>query len=190
MPWTESYRSYHKMSTLLNLTQIKDYLSVFYTTTNRGNYHLRESSRKFLKKLSISPALVGKIKPVVYSGFALSNCSTETQKKILNLGEELFLLSAKLESTTYWAPILILTVPYICLEQGKIEISNSILANQNERVCSMRPARLRLYLWYNSRTPLIAWMVHSPKALRNGFWVFDESRVARPFKYKQILFFK
>ncbi|KAI0994594.1 hypothetical protein K3495_g13587 [Podosphaera aphanis] len=52
-----------------------------------------------VKKMAISPALFGKIKPV-HSGFALSPCSTEAREKILNAGNGLFLSGAKLESAT------------------------------------------------------------------------------------------
>ncbi|POS84848.1 hypothetical protein EPUL_002434 [Erysiphe pulchra] len=52
-----------------------------------------------VKKLSISPTLIGRIKPV-HSGFALSPCSTEAWEKILNAGNGLFLTGAKLEAAT------------------------------------------------------------------------------------------
>ncbi|KHJ33173.1 putative eka-like protein [Erysiphe necator] len=43
-----------------------------------------------VKKLAISPTLIGRIKPV-NSGFALSPCSTEARDKILNAGNGIFL---------------------------------------------------------------------------------------------------
>ncbi|POS82430.1 hypothetical protein EPUL_004026, partial [Erysiphe pulchra] len=74
-----------------------------------------------VKKLSISPTLIGKIKPV-HSGFALSPCSTEAREKLLNAGNGFFLSGAKLEPATNWVPVLIPTVPSsINLEQGKTE---------------------------------------------------------------------
>ncbi|POS83045.1 hypothetical protein EPUL_005736, partial [Erysiphe pulchra] len=49
-----------------------------------------------VQKLSISPSLIGKIKPF-HSGFALSPCSTEARQTILDAGNCLFLSGAKLE---------------------------------------------------------------------------------------------
>ncbi|KHJ31587.1 putative eka-like protein [Erysiphe necator] len=61
-------------------------------------------------KLSISPSLIGKIKPV-HSGFALSPCSTEARQAIWDAGNGLFLSGAKLEPATNWIPVIIPTVP-------------------------------------------------------------------------------
>ncbi|KHJ32126.1 hypothetical protein EV44_g3759 [Erysiphe necator] len=73
-----------------------------------------------VKKLSISPALIGKIKPV-HSGFAFSPCSTEARDKILNAGNGLFLSGAKLEAATNWVSVLIPTVPaFIRKKQGEV----------------------------------------------------------------------
>ncbi|POS82470.1 hypothetical protein EPUL_004991, partial [Erysiphe pulchra] len=63
-----------------------------------------------VKKLSVSPTSIGRIKPV-HSGFALSPCSTEAREKILNAGNRLFLTGAKLEAATNWATVLIPTSP-------------------------------------------------------------------------------
>ncbi|KHJ30025.1 putative eka-like protein [Erysiphe necator] len=89
-----------------------------------------------VKKLSISPVWVGKIKPV-NSGFALSPCSTEPREKILNAGNGLFLTGAKLEAATNWVSVLIPTVPaFLHKEQGVVEVSNSMLADEVERTAS------------------------------------------------------
>ncbi|KHJ30277.1 putative eka-like protein [Erysiphe necator] len=63
-----------------------------------------------VRKLMISPSLIGRIKPV-HSGFALSPCSVEARESILKVGNGLFLTEAKLESATSWAPIIIPTLP-------------------------------------------------------------------------------
>ncbi|KHJ34842.1 putative eka-like protein [Erysiphe necator] len=63
-----------------------------------------------VKKLSIPPTLIGKIKPV-NSGFALSPCSSEARENILKAGNGLVLTGAKLEPATNWVPILVPTVP-------------------------------------------------------------------------------
>ncbi|KHJ33126.1 putative eka-like protein [Erysiphe necator] len=56
-----------------------------------------------VRKLSISPTLIGRIK-LVHSGFALSPCSVEAREAILNAGNGLFLTGAKLESATNVKP--------------------------------------------------------------------------------------
>ncbi|POS82537.1 hypothetical protein EPUL_006570 [Erysiphe pulchra] len=142
-----------------------------------------------VKKLSISPTLIGRIKPV-HSGFALSPCSTEAREKILNAGNGLFLTGAKLEAATNWATVLIPTVPaFIRKEQGKVEVSNSMLADEVERVCSMRPAHLKLYGRNKAEAPHRTWMAFFPKAPSSSFKVFDESGIARSFKKQQPLEF-
>ncbi|KHJ34349.1 putative eka-like protein [Erysiphe necator] len=96
------------------------------------------------QRLAISPSLFEKIKPV-NSGFALSPCSTEAHETILNAGNGLFLLGAKLESATNWIPMIIRTVPTsIRKVQEEIEVSSSMLIDKVERVCSIRPAHMKL----------------------------------------------
>ncbi|KHJ33121.1 putative eka-like protein [Erysiphe necator] len=107
-----------------------------------------------VRKLSISPTLIGKIKPV-HSGFALSPCCVEAREAILNAGNGLFLTGAKLESATNWVPVIIPTVPStIRKEQGDVEVSSSMLADEIERVCSVRPAHLKLYRRNHPESPL------------------------------------
>ncbi|KHJ31243.1 putative eka-like protein [Erysiphe necator] len=89
------------------------------------------------RKLSISPTLFNKIKPV-HSGFALSPCGTEAREAILKAGNGLFLSEAKLEPATNWVPVIIPTVPAsIRKEQGDTEVNSSMLADEVERVCSV-----------------------------------------------------
>lgn len=138
-----------------------------------------------VKKLMISPSLIGKIKPV-QSGFALSPCSTEAREAILEAGNGLFLSGAKLEPATNWVSVLIPTVPSsICKEQGEVEISSSLLSDEIERVCSMRPAHVKLYGRNKAEAPHRTWMAFFEKAPTKGFRVFDESGIARSFKKQQ-----
>lgn len=147
---------------------------------------IRES---IVRKLSISPALIGKIKPV-RSGFALSPCSTEAREAILNAGNGLFLSGAKLEPATNWASVLIPTVPSsIRKEHGEVEISSSLLSDEIERVCSMRPVYVKLYGRNKPEAPHRTWMAFFLKTPRIGFRVFDESGIARSFKKQHPLQF-
>ncbi|POS81832.1 hypothetical protein EPUL_006032, partial [Erysiphe pulchra] len=142
-----------------------------------------------VKKLLISPSLIGKIKPV-NSGFALSPCSAEAREAILKAGNGFFLSGAKLETATNWVPVLIPTVPsFIRKEQGQVEVSSSMLSNEIERVCSMQPAYVKLYGQNKPDAPHRTWMAFFSKAPRCGFRVFDESGIARPFKKQQPLEF-
>ncbi|KHJ36343.1 putative eka-like protein [Erysiphe necator] len=52
-----------------------------------------------IKKLAISPATIGRIKPI-YTGFALSPCSNDAQEKILEAQLGLYMSGAKLEPAT------------------------------------------------------------------------------------------
>ncbi|KHJ30048.1 putative eka-like protein [Erysiphe necator] len=123
-----------------------------------------EIRKVILKKLSISPVLVGEIKPV-NSGFALSPCSTEAREKILNAGNGLFLTGVKLEAATNWVTVLIPTVPaFLQKEQGVVEVSNSMLADEVERVCSVRPAHIKLYGRNKPEAPYRTWMAFFPNA--------------------------
>ncbi|KHJ35772.1 putative eka-like protein [Erysiphe necator] len=144
-----------------------------------------------VKKLAISPSLIGKIKPV-HSGFALSPSSIEARDKILDAGNGLFFSGAKLEEATNWVSVIIPTVAAsIRKEQGEVEVSKIMLDDEVERVCSMRPAHLKLYGGNKAEAPHCTWMAFFSKALSSSFKVFDESGVARKFKKQQPLdFFK
>ncbi|POS82439.1 hypothetical protein EPUL_005781 [Erysiphe pulchra] len=142
-----------------------------------------------VKKLHISPSLIGRIKPV-HSGFALSPCSPEASEEIIKAGNGLFLSGAKLETATNWASVLVPTVPAsIKMEQGLVEVSKSMLADEIERVCSVRPAHLKLYGGNKPESPHRTWLAYFSKAPRGGFRVFDESGIVRPYKKQQPLEF-
>ncbi|KHJ35064.1 putative eka-like protein [Erysiphe necator] len=74
-------------------------------------------------------------------------------------------------------------------EQGDVEVSKTILADEVERVYSVRPAHLKLYGRNKAETPHRTWMAFFSKAPHSSFKVFDESGVARPFKKQQLLDF-
>ncbi|KHJ30476.1 putative eka-like protein [Erysiphe necator] len=130
-----------------------------------------------------------KIKPV-RSGFALTSSRTEARDIILNAGNGLFLSGAKLEPATNWVSVLIPTVPYkIRKQQGEVEISSSLLSDKIERLCSVRPAHVKLYGGNKPEAPHRTWIAFFETAPRNGFRVFDESGIARNFKKPQSLEF-
>ncbi|KHJ34645.1 putative eka-like protein [Erysiphe necator] len=138
-----------------------------------------------VKKLMNSPSLIGKIKPV-RSGFALSPCSTEARDTILNAGNALFLTGAKLEPATNWVSVLIPTVPSkIRKQHDEVEINSSLLSDEIERVCSVRPAHVKLYGRNKPEAPHRTWMAFFVKAPHSGFRVFDESGISRSFKKQQ-----
>lgn len=62
-----------------------------------------------------------------------------------------------------------------------------MLADEIERVGSVRPARLKFYGEINSEALHKTWLDYFPKAPRGGSRLFDESRIVRPFKKKQPL---
>ncbi|KHJ30276.1 putative eka-like protein [Erysiphe necator] len=70
-----------------------------------------------IKRFSISPAFIGLIKPVRI-GFALSPCSIEVRKNVLEASGGLSLSGAKLEPAIQYIPLLILTVLKINTLQG------------------------------------------------------------------------
>lgn len=63
-----------------------------------------------VKRLSVSPASIGLIKPV-RSGFALSPCNSESKERLLAAAGGLFMSSATLKTASNWTPILVPTVP-------------------------------------------------------------------------------
>ncbi|POS82988.1 hypothetical protein EPUL_005853 [Erysiphe pulchra] len=85
---------------------------------------------------------------------------------------------------------LIPRVPsYIRKEQGDLEANIPMLADDDDRVCSVRPAHLKLYGRKNTEAPHRTWMAFFSKGPRPGLRVFDESGVVRPFKKQQSLEF-
>ncbi|KHJ36373.1 putative eka-like protein [Erysiphe necator] len=137
-----------------------------------------------VKRLSISPASIGLIKPA-RSGFALSPCSIEVCENILKASGGLFLSGAKLEPATQWIPLLIPTVPKsINTLQGHKEISELMLADEIERVSLVRPQAVKLYGYQKPDVPHRTWLVLFTKTLKPGFRVFDESVRARAAEEK------
>ncbi|KHJ33226.1 putative eka-like protein [Erysiphe necator] len=135
-----------------------------------------------VKKLAISPASIGRIKPV-HTGFALSPCNDDAREKILEGQHGLFMTGAKLEPATNWVSVIVPTVPaYIRILQGKVEVSNTMLADEIERESLERPSYLKLYGQNNPAALHRTWMAFFPKAPRPGFRVFDESGLAMPYK--------
>ncbi|POS84115.1 hypothetical protein EPUL_002931 [Erysiphe pulchra] len=127
-----------------------------------------------VKKLAISPALFGKIKPV-NSGFALCLCSTVARKTILNAGK-----------ATNWVSVIVPTIlSKIRKVQGEIEASSAMLTDEIERVCSLRPAHVKLYGRKKAEAPHRTWTAFFTKAPNTTFRVFDESGIARPLRKQQ-----
>ncbi|KHJ30457.1 putative eka-like protein [Erysiphe necator] len=138
-----------------------------------------------VRKLVTSPALSGKIKPV-NSGFAISPCSTVTRETLLNAGKGFSFSGAKLEPATNWVSVIVPTVPSkILKEQGEIEVNSSMLTDEIERVCSLRPAHVKLYGRNKAEAPHRTWMAIFTKAPSTKFRVFDESEIVRSFKKQQ-----
>ncbi|KAI1005500.1 hypothetical protein K3495_g2710, partial [Podosphaera aphanis] len=135
-----------------------------------------------VKKLLVSPASIGLIKPV-NSGFALSPCSTEAREQLLKAAGGLFLSKAKLEPATQWVPLLIPTVPRsIYTMDGNKEVTNQMLADEIERITSVRPEALKIYGNQKPEAPYRTWLALFTKAPRPGFRVFDESGLSSIFK--------
>ncbi|KHJ31097.1 putative eka-like protein [Erysiphe necator] len=142
-----------------------------------------------VKKLHISPSIISRIKPV-HSGFALSPSNSEVREKILKAENGLFLSGAKLEPATNCVSVLVPTVTaFIQMEEGQVEVSKSMLSDEIERVCSVRPAYIKLFGQNNSKAPHRTWMAYFCKAPRSGFRVFDESGIMRPYKKQQSIEF-
>lgn len=142
-----------------------------------------------VKLLSISPASIGTIKPV-RSGFALTPRDNTTRQELLRAGIRLVSSDAKLEAATNWIPVMVPTVPVsIQTVDGRVEITKEILADEIERVSSVRPATLKLYGRNLPNAPHRTWMAYFSKAPRPGFRVFDESGRMRKFKTQQRLDF-
>ncbi|KHJ30213.1 putative eka-like protein [Erysiphe necator] len=121
-----------------------------------------------VKRLSISPAQIGTIKPV-RSGFAISPRNNFTREELLKAAVRLSPADAKLEAASNWISVMIPTVPIsISTEKGRIEITKEMLANEIERVSSMRPASLRLYGRNLPNAPHRTWMAYFTKAPRPG----------------------
>ena len=64
-----------------------------------------------------------------------------------------------------------------------------MLIDEIERVCSIRPAHVKLYGGNKPGAPHRTWMAYFPTAPRTSFRVFDDSGIARNFKKHQSLDF-
>ncbi|KHJ36327.1 putative eka-like protein [Erysiphe necator] len=130
-----------------------------------------------VKRLNVSPASIGLIKPV-RSGFALSPCSSEAREELVKASGGLFLSGAKLEPANQWVPLLIPTVPRsINILQGHMEATKEMLSDEIERVSSVRPEALKFYGNHKSDAPHRNWLAFFTKPSKPGFRVFDESGI-------------
>ncbi|KHJ32867.1 putative eka-like protein [Erysiphe necator] len=81
---------------------------------------------------------------------------------------------------------LTMSVPRsITMLEGQVEVTKSMLADEIERVSTMRPAFVKPYGASNPDAPHRTWMAFFSEIPRIGFRVFDESGVTRNFKKKQ-----
>ncbi|KAI0992433.1 hypothetical protein K3495_g15752, partial [Podosphaera aphanis] len=137
-----------------------------------------------VKRLSVLPSCIGRIKPV-RSGFALSPSNSDARECLLKAANGLFLSGAKLEPAANWTPLLVPTVPkFIVTLKGRIEITKSMLADEIERVTSIRPDALKPFGHNHPHAPHKTWMAYFSKAPRPGFRVFDQSGLISKFKQK------
>ncbi|KHJ34061.1 putative eka-like protein [Erysiphe necator] len=138
-----------------------------------------------VKRLSISPASIGLIKPVL-SGFAISPSNEESRKNLLAAAGGLFMSGATLEAASNWTPLLVPTVPrLITMLEGQVEVTKSMLADEIERVSTIRPTFVKTYGVSNPDAPHRTWMAFFSEIPRTGFRVFDESGVTRNSKKKK-----
>lgn len=68
-----------------------------------------------------------------------------------------------------------------------MEVYSSMLANEAERLRSMRPTQLKLYGRNKNEALDRTWMAFLSKTPRAGFRVFDKSGIARTLKKQQPL---
>lgn len=142
-----------------------------------------------VKRLIVSPASIGLIKPV-HSGFALTPSNTEAREKLLKASGGLFLSGAKLEPATQWQPVLLPTVPTsINTLQGRVEVTKSMLIDEIERVTSVRPEAVKFYGNQKPDAPHRTWLALFTKAPRPGFRIFDESGISYIFKKQKSIDF-
>ncbi|POS85787.1 hypothetical protein EPUL_004397 [Erysiphe pulchra] len=128
--------------------------------------------------------------PPVYSGFVLSPCRTDAREAILNAGNGLFSSGAKLELATNWTPVITPTLPKSIKKlEGQIQVKSSMLSDEIERVCTIRPAHVKFYSRNKEEIPHRTRMAYFTKAPRSGFRAFDESGIAKVFKKQQPLGF-
>ncbi|KHJ30492.1 putative eka-like protein [Erysiphe necator] len=69
--------------------------------------------------------------------------------------------------------------------EGQVEVTKSMLADEIERVSTIRPTFVKPYGASNPDAPPRTWMAFFSEIPRTGFRVFDESGVTRNFNKKQ-----
>ena len=132
--------------------------------------------------MAISPAYIRQIKPV-RSGFALSPSNPNAREALLQAANGLFLTGAKLEPAENLIHLLIPTVPaFIYTDTGRVVVTQELLANEIERVSSVRRKSVKLFGSLNHDAPHRTWLGLFTKAPRPGFRVFEESGLAKVFK--------
>ena len=117
-----------------------------------------------MKRLSVSPSLIGRIK-AVNSGFAITPCSNEAREELIKAENGLFLSGAKLEPATNWIPIIIPTVPAaIRTLEGRVEVNEPMLSVEIKGITNMRPSAVKLFGQNNPSTPHRTWMAFFSKS--------------------------
>ena len=85
------------------------------------------------------------MKPV-HSGFALSPCKNLAREALLQSSTQLIQYVGKLDALVNWISVIIPTIPKnIRTLEGIVEVSKDMLAEEIERVASIRPSFLKLY---------------------------------------------
>ncbi|POS84217.1 hypothetical protein EPUL_004466 [Erysiphe pulchra] len=129
---------------LMNKNQSKstDYLKLFFRLSNDNEWRKQSPAgirEVVVKKLSISPASIGLIKPV-RAGFALSPRNNEVREALLKSSLRLSSFGVKLESATSWPPVIIPMVPrYIRTEKSQVKVTKELLSDEIERLFLPRP---------------------------------------------------
>lgn len=142
-----------------------------------------------IERMSVSITTIGLIKPV-RSGFALSPSSVQAREELFKASGGLFLSGATLEPATNWVGLPVPTVPRVIYTlKERLEVTGALLADEIERVSSIRPAAVKPYGMNNPEAPHCTWLALFTKALRPGFRVFEESGLVRPFKKQRPLDF-
>ncbi|KAI1006357.1 hypothetical protein K3495_g1863 [Podosphaera aphanis] len=122
-----------------------------------------------IKRLSESSSCIGRIKPI-RSGSALSPCNSGARKCLSKAANGLLLSGAKLEPAANWTQLLVPTVPkFIVTLNRQIEITKSMLADEIERVTSIRSSALKPFGHNHPHAPHKTWMAYFSKTPRPSF---------------------
>ena len=93
----------------------------------------------------VSTTTIRLIKPA-RSGFAVSPGSAQAREDLLKASGGLFLSGATLEPDTNWVGLLVPTVPRVIYTlKERFEVTGALLADEIERVSSIRPAAIKPY---------------------------------------------